>query len=334
MKRIVISDESVNGRGFRVLTSGIRLERYEKAPVLLWMHLRGEVIGRMESLRVENGVLSGEPKFDGATDLSLRLQEQYEFGSVCACSMGVDVEEVADGFDVPVVTRCSLYEVSLVDVPENENSVTLRYQGAPMEVSGLLRLAHSSADDACGDALGPRVSGAVLEREIENDNSINKKPEEMKLSEMAVLLGLDAGASEEQVRDRASKLKDSHEELGKKTAELDALKAEQARAELAHVESLVDRAVREMRITAGKKQRYVELGKQVGSAALEQLLGDLRPVGKISEALSHDAVVPGGEWKKLSEVPEEELLTLRKTDPKKYSALYKAEYGIEPSLED
>lgn len=323
MKRIVISDESVNGRGFRVLTSGIRLERYEKAPVLLWMHLRGEVIGRMESLRVENGVLSGEPKFDGATDLSLRLQEQYEFGSVCASSMGIDVEEVADGFDVPVVTRCSLYEVSLVDVPENENSVTLRYQGAPMEVSGLLRLAHSASAEPL-----------LTERENANDN-INKKPEEMKLSEMAVLLGLDAGASEEQVRERAGELMKNDVELAKKVQELDALKAELAQAELAHVERLVDAAVREMRITADKKQRYVELGKQVGSAALEQLLGDLRPVGKISETLAHDGGgVSAGEWKKLSDVPEGELLTLRKNDPKRYAALYKAEYGMEPSMED
>ena len=323
MKRIVISDESVNGRGFRVLTSGISLERYRRNPVLLYMHHRGEVVGVMTDLQVENGVLSGEPKFDGATELSKRLQTQYEFGSIRACSMGLDVEEVEDGLDVPVVTRSSLYEVSLVDVPENENSVTLRYQGSEIEAKCLLELAHCA-------------SSHPLPGKRENDNpNINEKKEEMKLSEMAVLLGLDAGASEEQVRARAAELMKSDAELAKKVAELDSLKSAQAQAELAHVERLVDNAVREMRITGDKKQRYVELGKQIGSAALEDLLSDMRPVGRISETLAHgDGGAVGSDWKKLSEVPESELLTLRKSDPKKYAALYKAEYGMEPILEE
>lgn len=325
MKRIVISDESVNGRGFRVLTSGINLERYRKNPVLLYMHHRGEVVGVMKDLRVENGVLSGEPDFDQATELSLRLRAQYEFGSIGACSMGIDVEEVSEGLDVPIVTRSSLYEVSLVDVPENENSVTLRYQGALIEVKGLLELAHSAA-----------AKPLPGEKDKETDNhNINVKREEMKLSEMAVLLGLDAGASEEQVRERAGELMKNGEELSKKVKELDALKAAQAQAELAHVEKLVDNAVREMRITGDKKQRYVELGKQIGSAQLEQLLSDMHPVGKISETLAHgEGTVGVGEWKKLSDVPESELLTLRKSDPKRYATLYKAEYGMEPILDE
>ena len=127
----------------------------------------------------------------------------------------------------------------------------------------------------------------------------------------------------------------SDAELAKKVAELDSLKSAQAQAELAHVERLVDNAVREMRITGDKKQRYVELGKQIGSAALEDLLSDMRPVGRISETLVHgDGGAAGSDWKKLSEVPESELLTLRKSDPKKYAALYKAEYGMEPILEE
>ena len=149
------------------------------------------------------------------------------------------------------------------------------------------------------------------------------------------LLGLDAGASEEQVRERAGALLSASDELSKKTAELDSLKTAQAQAELSHVERLVDAAVREMRITADKRERYVELGKQIGSCALEQLLGDMRPVGKISETLAHgETGGVTGEWKKLSDVPESELLTLRKSDPNKYAALYKAEYGMEPTLEE
>lgn len=36
-----------------------------------------------------------------------------------------------------------------------------------------------------------------------------------------------------------------------------------------------------------------------------------------------------GDWKKLSEVPAEELKLMRKNDPQQYRKLYKAEYGVD-----
>ena len=314
-RRMVLSDESENGRGFRVLTSGVRIDRYRKNPVLLWMHRRGEVIGWVDDIRVEDGRLTGEPKFDEATELSRTAKAQWEAGSVRACSMGIDIEHVSmepldGGGERAVVTRCSLYEVSLVDVPENENSVRLRHDGLVLEPSGLVSLAR--------------------EGESVNPNTKPKTKEEMNLSEMAVLLGLDAGASEEQVRQRAGELKASHAELAKATAEIKRMKEEREQAELAHVEGLVDAAVREMRITADKKARYVELGKKIGSSALEAVLNDLKPVGRIVETLQHDGENPAaGAWKKLSDVPAAELLSLKERDRALYAKLYKAEYGVD-----
>ena len=39
-KSFILSEESINDRGFRVLTGGINLERFKKNPVMLWMHHR------------------------------------------------------------------------------------------------------------------------------------------------------------------------------------------------------------------------------------------------------------------------------------------------------
>ena len=146
---------------------------------------------------------------------------------------------------------------------------------------------------------------------------------------MAVLLGLDAGASEEAVRTKAQELAGVRAELAKTTAELQKLKEAAASAELAHVERLVDAAVSDMRITADKKPRYVALGKQIGSASLEAVLGDLKPVGRVVETLQHGGGGGNGAWKKLSDVPPSELTTLKKNDRSLYARLYKAEYGVE-----
>lgn len=69
-KRVRISNESVNSYGTRVLTSGINIEQYNRNPVLLYMHERGQVIGLVRDLRVENDELTGELVFDEATELS------------------------------------------------------------------------------------------------------------------------------------------------------------------------------------------------------------------------------------------------------------------------
>ena len=51
---------------------------------------------------------------------------------------------------------------------------------------------------------------------------------------------------------------------------------------------------------------------------------------KLSSQLTLSSEAPA-EYKKLSDVPEEKLLELKKEDPKQYAKLYKAEYGIELS---
>ena len=76
MKRLRITNERLNGYGFRVLTSGGNLDQYQRNPVLLYMHERGKVIGIMKDLKVENGEITAEPVFDEATELSRQCKKQ------------------------------------------------------------------------------------------------------------------------------------------------------------------------------------------------------------------------------------------------------------------
>lgn len=330
MKRIVISDNTVNGRGFRVATEGISLKRYNKNPVLLWMHQRGTVIGQIVDIRVEDGMLTGEPVFDCATDLSKQLKAQYEAGSVRACSMGIDVFEVMEktdlsGTTIPVITQCELFEVSLVDVPENPESVTLRHDGNPITPAQLITLAKSSQASSGTD---PSPTSPIMPINTINNSIMN-------LQELALLLGLAEGATEDQVKEAVkallahkAALDAANEQLTQLQDRVKQLNEQHEREELAHIERTVDKAVNEQRITAAKRDHYITLGKKVGSDALQSIFDDMPRPTRIVETLNHSAGGPQ-EWKKLSDVPESEILTLRKNDPQRYAQLYKAEYGLD-----
>jgi len=151
MKRIVISDESINSYGFWVLTAGIDTAAFQKNPVMLWNHNRdghGTVnaqlpIGIWKDLRIENGVLTGEPVFDETDEFAVKIKKKYESGILNACSMGFIPLEWSDapemlkeGQTVATVTRCCLLEISICDIPANHNSTAALYN----EDSDIVRL--------------------------------------------------------------------------------------------------------------------------------------------------------------------------------------------------
>ena len=55
MVRQVLSDESLNDRGFRVMNKSIKWDRYLKNPVLVEQHMSWEPpIGRIDDIKLEN----------------------------------------------------------------------------------------------------------------------------------------------------------------------------------------------------------------------------------------------------------------------------------------
>ena len=95
-KRVRISNDSLNSYGSRVLTSGMSVEQYCRNPVLLYMHQRGNVIGYVKDLRVEDGEVTGELVFDEGPTSSKRCKKQFEFGSLRMVSAGIDILELSD----------------------------------------------------------------------------------------------------------------------------------------------------------------------------------------------------------------------------------------------
>jgi len=134
MDRIILSDENtLNSYGFRVLTEGIDLSRFDSNPVMLWGHQANSTpIGRWKDLRIEDGRLTAEPEFDMEDEFAANIARKYEKGFVNAASVGLILkgfseaeEDMLPGQAYPTVTKCELAEASLVSVPSNGSAVRL-----------------------------------------------------------------------------------------------------------------------------------------------------------------------------------------------------------------
>lgn len=308
MKRVVITTEAVNSYGTRVLTAGIDLAQYEKNPVLLYMHRRGEVIGTMKDLKVEGDRLTGEPDFDEASELSQRCKAQWEKGSLKMVSVGLDVLETSDapeqvvaGQTYATITRSRLFEVSIVDIGANDEAMVLTHAGKTITLG------------QGGENPLPRL------QQTTNNNT------DMELKKLALELGLPETADEQAVMDRLETMKQAE-------AEVAALRKEKETLEAQRVETLVDGAISAGKILATSRERFVQLGKQLGSQHLTEALEAIpaqRP--SLTAQLNHEPTAPAQPcaYKSLHEVPAEKLLQLRQEQPKEYARLYKAEYGVE-----
>ena len=308
-KRVRISNESLNSYGTRVLTAGMNVDQYNRNPVLLYMHERGQVIGYVKDLKVEGEEVTGELMFDEATELSQRCKKQWEFGSLKMVSAGIDILELSEdpkhlvqGQTSPTISKSKLFEVSLVDIGANDDAIVLQKDGKRIELG---------------------KDGGV-ELPLLHSNNNNQKTKKMDQEKLALELGLPKDADEATINAKLAKLKADGAEAETLRQERDTLRA-------ARIETLVNAAIAEKKIGDDKKQQFLDLGKKIGADELKQTFDAMSPQVKLSNIVTGGGAPAGGhaEYKKLSDVPSDELAKLREQNPAQYKKLYKAEYGIE-----
>ena len=124
--RFLVSDESINSHGFKVLTAGIDTSNFEKNPIMLYMHERPNVIGRWENLTKENGKLYADAVFDVESQKGKEIARQVEQGFLRGASIGI-MELERNG---EVVTKSEVVEISIVDIGSNNNALKL-YKDTP-----------------------------------------------------------------------------------------------------------------------------------------------------------------------------------------------------------
>lgn len=322
-KEVVISTSGVNSYGCRVLTEGIDLRQYQRNPVLLWMHRRSfdrdvMPIGRIENLRIDGDRLIGTPVFDQKDEFAKKIESKWEDGFLRMASAGIEIVEVSNapeyvqpGQTRATIIRCKLEEVSIVDIGANDEALQLSYGGnvlrlAAGEQSNIIPLLEIGEKKENAEGTTPKASS----NNNQTTNQMNK--------ELLQLLGLPETATEQEALSALRLMKE---------------KADKSESlQLASITTLVDGAITEKRITADKKEHFVNLGKTAGIDSLRTTLELMQPQHKPMDYLHQKTELPAGgkhkTYAKLSEVPEEELRKMKEDNPAEYARLYKTEYGV------
>lgn len=311
-KEVVISTSGLNSYGCRVLTSGGDLRQYERNPVLLFMHNRAFdrenlPIGRMENLRIEGDRLIGTPVFDLNDEFAKKVADKWENGFLRMVSAGIEILETSSDVSVmlpgqtrPTITKWKLIEVSVVDIGSNDEALRLYDKEGSM-----LKL-----------AVG--IDNTMLP--LLNDNDNNQLITKTTMNkEVLTLLGLQEGATDEQVLATVRDLKTRAEKAENLT--------------LANITSMVKDAIASKKITADKEAHFVNLGKKAGIESLRETLSMMKAMLKPTDVIKAKTENIEGKidakFNKLSDVPEAEVRKLKEENPAEYARLYKAEYDVE-----
>lgn len=224
-----------------VLTSGIDTSAFLRNPVLLYMHRRGKVFGNWINLKTDDGKLYADPVFD-LEDQDEELQSvagKVDRGFLKACSMGIEILEAyySEELSCPVVTKCILEEISVVDVGSNRYAIRLYADGKPLEGEDLTsKLAQLSAPPATTQPLTQLQTMSFLKG-------------------LAIALALAETASEQDVQNAITTL--SADRGYKK--KYDDLQTELSTKRTQEAETLVQAAIDDKRITATMKSTYMTL---------------------------------------------------------------------------
>lgn len=321
-KEVIISTSGLNCYGGRVLTSGIDLTQFQKNPLLLWMHRRSfdrdaMPIGRIDNLRTDGDRLIGTPVFDQNDEFAKKIESKWENGLRMA-SAGIEIIETSDapehllqGQTRRTITRCRLEEVSIVDMGGNDEALQLYDRSGKV-----LKLAAGEDNDALPLLVPEKKDAPSGTAPDGKDNNQTKKSTQSMNKEFLQLLGLSETATEQEAVGALRLLKEKADKV--------------ETLQLASITAVVDGAIAEKRITADKKEHFVNIGKAAGIDSLRTTLSLMQPVRKPTEVIRQTDAPRDDEPKtyaKLSDVPADQLEKLREERPQDYERLYKAEYG-------
>jgi hypothetical protein len=277
-KEFCISDDSVNVYGYRLLTSGLDLSRFNP-PIGFLMHERERGVAvRWEDFRTEVGKVYAKPVVND--ELFPTLASQIEEGFYNAASVGhiVALEmDDSDGMKLegqtgPTVTKWFCRECSIVDIPGNYNAIARLYDESDNVLHDLsAHYSHVGTEDTETQTI---------------DTDINQKRNDMKDTEKtpglvavslltAVLPDLKDDATADDAVAAVKALKERAEDAEKRFADLKAATA------TAQIGSILDAAVK---------------GRKMTPALAEQLKKDYAGKTDALEAL-------------VAKMPEQKLLT-------------------------
>jgi hypothetical protein len=314
-KRIRITNETLNAKGFWVKTDGIDISLYETNPIILWMHNRvfrgtnDEVlpIGKMTDIKIKNNEITGIPVFDENDDFACKIKSKYDNGFLNMCSIGIDIIEVSASPEFvkvgqlrETVVKSRLTEVSLVDIGANPDSIVLYRDGKQVELSD--------------------NSECLIRLLSDLNQQDNNNQNENQMKQIALKLGLSESATENEILQKITSLQAELSEVAK-------LKTDIEKQTERTIETLCLEAIRQGKIKADKKQHFIGIGKTMGVEVLQETLSVIEAPARPTEALYKGGTTTTGrdDWNFIRWSKEDPigLANLRASDPEKYAELAK-----------
>lgn len=265
-KTFVLNDENItNSYGFRVLNAGIDLERFKQNPVMLANHWNStdNVIGRWDNIRIEGSQLLADAVFDESDEDAKKIASKVEGGFLKGCSMGIRfsrefMEERPD--ETYLLTKSVLYEVSIVAVPSNANSVRL----------------YSESGELMDDQEVKLSLQHLGQQQIENQNHNQMSKIALLASTVAILsaFGLqeaEAGQIDSAVAKLKAELDAEKTAHGLEKTKREQLEQKAKEAEQAQFTALLDQAITDGAIVATQRESFVQLGYAQAKTIIEGL---------------------------------------------------------------
>jgi len=132
-KEFCLTDESVNVYGYRLLTSGLQLDKFTP-PIGFLMHDRSKGVAvKWEDFRIEGSKFYAKPLVNESR--FPELAEEIEAGFYCGASVGKivalelssDKSLMIEGQTGPTVVKWFPREASIVDIPGNYSAIAQLY---------------------------------------------------------------------------------------------------------------------------------------------------------------------------------------------------------------
>ena len=316
MPRFVLNDERVlNSYGFKIKTAGIYLARFSSNPVMLDSHnnSNASVIGRWKDWKAEDAILSADTDFDLEDSKAADISGKVDRNFIKSASMGISFKK-ADlkmiGGEL-ILEKCELLEASIVAIPSNSAALKLTMDGEALSDTDVKELCLTIAQNSDSD--NPKITHTMV----------------LKLSQLAcIALGFSSTmteASEEQINTAILALSKEKEDLEKKLElSQDKVKtyetAEKTKKQ-GEITQMVDAALTAGKITADKKQTYIDLAA-VNFDLAKQILDALPAKQNFSAGVTPppgtDAVTKIEDFQKLS---VDQQLAFKNANPDAYQVI-------------
>lgn len=217
-KRFIISNNSLNAQGFRMLTDGVDLSDFEKNPLLLFNHIRPDgtdknqilPIGHWEDIEINGEELSGVPVFDDKDDFAMSIYHKVEGNHIRMCSAGAEPIETSANPKLllpsqkkETVVKWKLKEASIVDIGANPEALTVALYDANDNLINL--------SDKTSETLIPyiKMSKSTTTAKVAADKAALAKKEADTANAKAIKLAAEAKKAELAAEDPEAELADN-----------------------------------------------------------------------------------------------------------------------------